>query len=116
MVLKAFLMAESSSLLRAPLRNWFGWCFTTRLFRGLSVGVGSKVVVVVECVGSGVGSCLGIVGTGRILGVGVAVVTMVVVGVECVGSEVASRLGIVGTGRILGVGVAVVATVVVGVE
>src|ERR1700722_14805323 len=116
MVLKACLMAESSSLLRAPLRNWFGWCFTTRLFRGLSLGVGSKVMVGVECVGSGSASRLGIVGTGGILGVGIAVVATVVVGVECVGSGSASRRGIVGTGRILGVGVAVVATVVVGVE
>ena len=48
------------------------------------------VVVGVDCVSSGVDSCLGVVDAGRILGVEVAVVATVVVGVDCVGG--ASRI------------------------
>jgi hypothetical protein len=99
-------------LLRAPLRNWFGWCFTTRLLRGLGVGVGSTVAVGVDCVVCGLDSCLDVVDTGRILGVEVALVATVVVGVGCVSSGVGSCLGVGDTGRILGVEVALVATFV----
>ena len=80
MVPIAFLMAESSSLLRAPFRNWFGWCFTTRLFRGVGVGVDSTVVGEVDGVGSGVGP--GVVDTRRIIGVEFAVVAEVSVGAD----------------------------------
>src|SRR5208283_3195467 len=109
-------MAESSSLLRAPLGYWSGRCFITRPFRGLGEGVGSTVVVGVDCVGSGVGSGTGVVDAERKLGVEVAVVATVVVGVDCVGSGVGSGLGVVDTERILGVEVADVAMVVVRVD
>jgi hypothetical protein len=72
-------------LLRAPLRNWFGWCFTTRLLRGLGVGVGATVAVGVDCVVCGFDSCLGVGDTGRILGVEVALVATFVGDVDCVG-------------------------------
>src|SRR5208337_2301510 len=78
-------MAESSSLLRAPLGYWSGRCFITRPFRGLGEGVGSTVVLGVDCVGSGVGSGTGVVDTERILGVEVADVATVVAGVDCIG-------------------------------
>ena len=87
---KAFLMADSSSLPRAPLRNWSGRCFTSRLFRGLGADVGSGVgvglgVSVGSGVGSVVGSGLGAVGTGRIFGVELAVVAMLVEGADSMG-------------------------------
>src|SRR5580704_2094459 len=115
MVFIAVLMAESSSLLIAPLRNWSGWCFSTLLFRSLGVGFGSTVVMDVDCADFGVASGLGIVDTGRIPGVEVAVLTTVVAGVDCVGSGIGSILG-ADTGRIFGVEVAAVATVVVRVD
>jgi hypothetical protein len=79
MAVIAFLMAESSSLLIAPLRNWSGWCFTTRLFRGLGVGVKTGVGV---GVGSGVGSGVGVVDARSIFGLGVGVVAIAVAGVD----------------------------------
>ena len=87
MVLMAFLMAESSSLLRAPLRNWSGWCFTTRLFRGLDVGGETGVGV---GVGSGAGS-----GVGE--GVEVAVALGVAVGVADTRSVLRLGVGVVPT-------------------
>jgi len=71
-------MAESSSLLIAPSRNWFGRCFTTRLFRGLGVGVGSGVDV-------GAGSGVGAVETGSKFGVDVGPVATVLVEVDRIG-------------------------------
>jgi hypothetical protein len=50
----------------------------------------ATLVAGVDCVVSGVDSCLGVVDAGRILGVEVAVVATVVVGVDCVGG--ASRI------------------------
>ena len=116
MVRMAFLMAESSSLLRAPVRNWLGWCFITRLFRGLDVGVGPTVAVGVDGAGSGVGSRLGVVDAERILGAELAVVPAVVLDADWMGCRVGSRLGVVDAERILGAELAVVATVVLGVD
>ena len=109
-------MAESSTLLRAPLRNWFGWCFTTRLFRGLGVGVGWTVSMSVDFVDSAVGSGSGVPEMGRILGGEVEAVAPVVVGVDCVGSGVGSGPSVLEVGRTLGGEVATCATVVVGVD
>jgi hypothetical protein len=109
-------MAESSTLLRAPLRNWFGWCFTTRLFRGLGVGVGWAVSVSVGFVDSGVSSGSGVPEMGRILGGEVAAVATAVVRVDCVGSGVGSDPSVLEVGRTLGGEVASCATVVVIVD
>src|ERR1700730_33981 len=109
MVFIAVLMAESSSLLIAPLRNWSGWCLPLFSLGALGVGVGSTVVVGVDCADFGVASDLGIVEAGRIPGVEVAVITTVVAGVDCVGSGISSILG-ADTGRIFGVEVAAGAT------
>src|SRR5260370_30376230 len=88
MVFIAFLMAESSSFLIAPLRKWSGWCFTTRLLRGLGVGVETGVGV---GVGSGIGSGVRVVDATGIVGLGVGVVATALVGVDftCCASKTA---------------------------
>ena len=119
MVFKAFLMAESSSLPRAPFRNWSGWCFTSRLFRGLGADVSSGVGVGLGVsVGSGVGVGLGVsVGSGVGVGLGVSVGSGVGVGLGVsVGSGVGVGLGVsVGSGVGVGLGVSVGSGVGVGV-
>jgi hypothetical protein len=72
-------MAANSSLLIAPLRNWSGWCFTTRLFSGSSAFVETRLGAGVD---SGVGAGVGVVDARGILGLRVAVVATAVVGVD----------------------------------
>jgi hypothetical protein len=79
----------------------------------LNLGVGSAVVVAVDCPDF---SGLGFVDIGRTFGGEVGVIAAVALGVDCPVFEVASGLGTVDLGRILGVEVAVVVTVAVGVD
>src|ERR1700730_2640549 len=91
MVFIAFLMAESSSLLIAPLRNWSGWCFTTRLFSGLGVGGETGVGVGVS---SGVGSGVAVVDARSKFGLDVGVAATAVAGFDftcCASKTVFSR-------------------------